>query len=52
MLLDFNEKLIRDFDQLERESKAFSGMYAEHLELNVCVLKEQEEEWPTEVSFK
>lgn len=52
MLLDFNEKLIRDRDEIEaRYSMTFHG-YVNHLDTHVCRrVVVAEKEWPNEVSF-
>lgn len=52
MLLDFNEKLIRDRDELELRYKAAMAIYLNHRNSHVCVEVPKEEEWPEEVSFQ
>ena len=46
MLLDFNEKLIREKEELgfryEREARS----YIRHLDSHICVFQPADEEWP------
>lgn len=45
ILLDFNEKLMRDRDELEERYLLTSRGYIAHLDSHYCVVIEVEEEW-------
>lgn len=52
MVLNFNEKLIRDHDEINPRYELEAKSYIRHLDSHRCVYVPEEEEWPSIVEMK